>query len=269
MEDRKAKEKQFHDDLRTDSPGQRWNDDLEELIKSDPMWVNMKYYAVERRSRQAVLDWYERHCPGKKVLDFCCGNGDDTFVIAKHRPVEIHGIDISDISVTNCQERAVEERVQDITKFHVMDAEAMEFDDGYFDIVTEYGALHHLNLEKAYSEIARVLDPGGVAICTETLGHNPAIMLYRRMTPKLRTEWEVEHILDRRRIHAARKYFDFVEVIGFYHLATIAAVPLRNSPVFEKVLGALEKVDDVLLRMPMLRWQAWQAVFLLLHPKKR
>ena len=149
-----------------------------------------------------------------------------------------------------------------------MDAEALKFDDNYFDIVTEYGALHHLDLEKAYSEIARVLRPNGSCICTETLGHNPVIHFYRKLTPRLRTEWEVEHILRKKDIEIARKYFNDVRVLGFFHLVTLGAVPFRMSPFFSGVLTVLEILDDMLLRIPGIRWQAWQAVFVLSNPKK-
>jgi ubiquinone/menaquinone biosynthesis C-methylase UbiE len=62
-----------------------------------------------------------------------------------------------------------------------MDAEKLEFSDGAFDIVYESGVLHHLNFSKAYSEIARVLNPRGEAICIEALRHNPIIQYYRRL----------------------------------------------------------------------------------------
>jgi len=45
-EQRKKQEKEFHDRLRTDAFGQRWAPELEEKIQSDPLWDNMKYYAI-------------------------------------------------------------------------------------------------------------------------------------------------------------------------------------------------------------------------------
>ena len=264
MDERKV----FHDALRNGRKGQRWSLELEKLIQKDSLWANMKYYAIERKSREVVIDWFERNCWGKRVLDYCCGNGDDSFIIVKKGAAEVFGIDLSDISVANCRERALKEGLDSKTKFHVMDAEALSFGNSYFDVVTEYGALHHLNLGNAYSEIARVLRPDGKCICVETLGHNPIIHYYRKKTPDLRTEWEVEHILCKKDIDMAKSYFKNIDILGFFHLATLAAVPFRNTNVFNVLLSVLEVVDSALLKLPVMKWQAWQVVFTLSVPLK-
>ena len=272
MEARKHQEQQFHDFQRTVTDDEhvadmRWSPDLEATIRNNPLWANMKYYAIERKSREIVLEWFKTHCPGKKVLDYCCGNGDDSVFIAAQGASEVIGIDISEVSVQNCTDKAARAGLANLS-YRVMDGEALEFADNLFDIVTEYGALHHLDLRKAYGEIARVLRPGGRAICVEALGHNPIIYLYRRLTPNLRTPWEVEHILKKRDIELGREYFHKVNILGFYHLATLGSVPFRTTALFEKVLGALEAVDSVLLKLPLLRWQAWHIVFELVDPIK-
>jgi ubiquinone/menaquinone biosynthesis C-methylase UbiE len=144
----------------------------------------------------------------------------------------------------------------------------MSYPDNTFDVVTEYGALHHVDLPKVYAEIARILKPGGAAICNETLGHNIAIHIYRKMTPQLRTPWEVEHILKKPQIDLARQYFKSVTV-RHYHLATLAAVPFRNTIIFKPLLSVLEFMDRLLLSVPILRWQSWQAVIVLRDPIKK
>ncbi len=105
----------------------------------------------------------------------------------------------------------------------------------------------------------------GEIICDERLAHNPLIRLYRKRTPHLRTKWEVEHILTNSL--KLEEYFGKVET-NFFHLATFAAVPLRNTPVFKFILNLLEAVDRVLLKLPLLKWQAWQVVFVLSQPNK-
>jgi ubiquinone/menaquinone biosynthesis C-methylase UbiE len=267
MEARKKKEKQFHDVLRKGAFAQRWSHELEKLIGENPLWLNMKYYSVERKSRNLVLDWFSDNCNGKRVLDYCCGNGDDSFIIARKGAAEVIGIDLSQVSIDNCSQVAISEGLGGRTSFYVMDAEDLKFEDNYFDIITEYGVLHHLDIKKAYPELARVLKPEGKCICVETLGHNPFIRLYRKKTPDLRTKWEVEHILRKNDIEKAGEYFGRINILGFFHLATLAAVPFRNSPIFEFLLGMLETVDSVILKVPFLKWQAWQVVFTLSEPK--
>jgi hypothetical protein len=88
------------------------------------------------------------------------------------------------------------------------------------------------------------------------------------MTPHLRTKWEAEHILRKKDIEMAKSYFNRVEILGVFHLATIAAVPFRNLPVFNPILTFLETVDNIFLKLPILKWQAWQVVFILSEPKK-
>src|SRR3546814_1101008 len=77
-----------------------------------------------------------------------------------------------------------------------MNAEAMTFPDDSFDLVFGSGIIHHLDIDRAFGEIARVLRPGGRAVFIEPLGLNPAIELYRRFTPSARTP--DEHPLLRR-----------------------------------------------------------------------
>src|SRR3546814_18316951 len=68
-----------------------------------------------------------------------------------------------------------------------MNAEAMTFPDDSFDLVFGSGIIHHLDIDRASGEIARVLRPGGRAVFIEPLGLNPAIALYRRFPPRALT----------------------------------------------------------------------------------
>jgi ubiquinone/menaquinone biosynthesis C-methylase UbiE len=232
----------------------------------ETLTANQKYYSVARKSRIRAEKWLQDRIGSRKVLDYCCGNGQMAVWMAKHRAGEVHAIDISNISVENGIRRAQEERVN--VFFHVMDAEQLGFPDNSFDLVYEAGVLHHLDLPKAYNEIARVLRPGGEAICIEALRHNPFIHLYRKRTPHLRTAWEVEHILGKEDIHLAMSWFQEVEILGWFHLASLAAVPLRDRTAFNATLRAFEVIDDLILRIPGLRWWAWQVIFVLRNPLK-
>jgi ubiquinone/menaquinone biosynthesis C-methylase UbiE len=268
MNSRKQEEQNFHNKLRNASFAQRWAPEIEDLIHNDPLWTNMKYYSIERESRFMVLNWLRQNCKDKQALDYCCGNGEDSIFLAKNGVRKVIGIDISEKSIENCINRAFSEGVQDKAFFLVMDAEALQFEDNSFDIVTEYGALHHLDLLRAYSEISRVLKHNGKAICVEALKHNPLIHIYRKMTPNLRTPWEVDHILGKKELYLAKNYFNKVEVY-FFHLLSLLAVPLRNTQIFNRLLSALEKIDNLLLKQSFIKWQAWQAVVILSEPKKR
>jgi ubiquinone/menaquinone biosynthesis C-methylase UbiE len=273
MDDRKRAEREFHDRIRTVAgdvhvSDTRWSLALEPTIRDNPLWANMKYYSIERASRAFILDWYRANCRGKVVLDYCCGNGEDSIELARAGAAKVVGIDISEVSVENCRQLAEREGVADRCEFVVADAEATGFPDHMFDVINEYGSLHHLDLTKAMPELARILRPDGKIICDETLGHNPLIAAYRRATPDLRTPWEVDHILKREHFRLMGSYFRGVD-LHFFHLATLFAVPFRKSPVFGPMLRFLETVDSLILKVPGLRWQAWQAVAILSGPETR
>jgi SAM-dependent methyltransferase len=176
----------------------------------------------------------------------------------------VTGIDISETSVHNAQREAARRGLR--AEFQAMDCEQMSFPSQTFDLINVNGVLHHLDLSRAYSELARVLRPNGSVVCVEALAHNPVFQAYRRMTPHLRTEFETEHIMRRRDILRAREHFNRVEW-RFFHLASLLAVPFRSSAVFDPLLSALERVDSVLLALPAVRWWAWQIGFVLAEPK--
>jgi ubiquinone/menaquinone biosynthesis C-methylase UbiE len=255
MEERKAKEKELHDHLRGD-----WVD--------DPRYTsNKKFYSISKSNRDYVKVWLAERCKGKRVLDYCCGSGEFTIWLAEIG-AEAFGIDISPVSIENARKEADKRGISDRAHFLVMDAEAMEFDNDYFDYAVVNGVLHHLDLRRAYPELARVLVSSGEVICTEPLKYNPVFQLYRRMTPHLRTSWEIKHILGKSDIQMARAYFHDVSIAKFFHLATIAAVPFRNRNLFQPTLRILEAIDSVLLRLPFIKWWAWMVVFVLARPKK-
>lgn len=254
-EPRKEKERDLHDHLRGN-----W--------ANDPRYnSNKKFYSISQPNQDFVKTWLAERCRGTRVLDFCCGNGGYAIWLAE-AGAHAYGIDISSVSIESARKQAGQKDLSARAEFLVMDAEATAFPSNYFDFIVVSGVLHHLDLAKAYGELARILKLEGEIICIEALRHNLLIHFYRKMTPHLRSAWELEHILGKKEIQVARQYFGKVNVAKFFHLATIAAVPFRNLPFFALMRRTLEAVDSVLLHLPLLKWQAWMAVFVLAHPKK-
>ena len=225
-----------------------------------------KYYSINRRIHQYVEGWMSQRCAGKRALVYGCGDGAQSFHLARSG-ASVIGIDIADNSIKLAREQAEKEGLADRISFQVMDCENLAFPDNSIDIIVAASVLHHLDLPRAYSEMARVLKPSGAIICIEPLGHNPLIQFYRRRTPDLRTRWEIEHILKVKHVRLAEKFFDRVEA-RFFHLFTLLAVPFHRRQGFSKMLGALEVLDSVVLRIPYLKRQAWQVVFVLSGPRK-
>jgi ubiquinone/menaquinone biosynthesis C-methylase UbiE len=228
---------------------------------------NMKYYSITNKSEEYQYKLIKDRCaPGVKVLDFGCGNGENGIYAAKCG-AETIGIDLSPEGVENANLNAKEAGVGSRCKFVVMDGENMTFPDNTFDLAVEYGVLHHVDLNKAMLELNRVLKPAGEMICVEALRHNPIIHRYRKKTPHLRTEWEVEHILGVESLEIARKYFHNIDV-KFFHLAVLAAVPFRKTRLFKPIRAFLNKIDSVLLKSETVGKYGWIMVFIMSKPKK-
>lgn len=255
---RKQAEADFHDQREIDR-GRLTPDEFERK------YPNKRLYAITRASTDYLEAWVQKHAPGKVVLDYCCGLGGSSLRVLRHRGYAV-GFDISAESVRTANRSAHEAGFADRSSFSVMDGEKLAFKDQAFDLIIVSGVLHHLELDNAYAELARVLRPDGRILCMEALAHNPIIDWYRRRTPKLRTAWEVDHILTVPQVLHAKRYFDSVD-LRFFHLATIAAVPFRRAPFFGVILAGLELIDAVILRIPAVRRMAWQVFFELSNPR--
>jgi ubiquinone/menaquinone biosynthesis C-methylase UbiE len=201
---------------------------------------------------------------GSRVLEYGCGPGSRAFDLAR-AGTTVDGIDISPVAIELARENAQHQGVAERTSFNVMDAEHLEFPDESFDLVCGTSIIHHLDVERAYSEVGRVLKPGGSAVFLEALGHNPAINAYRRWTPALRTE--DEHPLLMKDIAAARRYFTSVQSEHFA-LLSLAAIAVRGRPGFARLSRRLQRADDAMFRaMPPLRRWSWMAVLKLSGPR--
>jgi len=276
-EERKRKEIEHSDfrrsivrghEYRTDaSVGETRSDLVAREEEYDRHFSNMKFYAITRSSNQYRDGRLLADIRGRTVLDYCCGNGEVAIQMARAGALKVYGIDISSVAIENAKQLAAAEGVAGQCSFEVRDAESTGFPDAHFDIIHEYGALHHLELMSALRELARVLKPGGRVVCTEALRHNPLIHWYRCRTPHLRTQWETDHILGVPELCRAREFFVDVEV-RFFHLAALMAVPFRRQPFFRPLLTCLEVVDGVLLRVPYVQRWAWIAVAILGDPRR-
>ena len=233
----------------------------------DYNFSNMKFYSITNKSEEFQYGWLKEKCgPGIKVLDFGCGNGENG-IYAAQCGAEVIGIDISPEGVANANLNAKQAGVANHCRFEVMDGENMTFTDSTFDLAVEYGVLHHVDLDKTMAELNRVLKPDGEMICVEALKHNPFIHWYRKKTPHLRTQWEVEHILGVQDLAVARKYFHKVDV-RFFHLAVLAAVPFRKTRFFKPMCTFLNKIDSILLRNETIGKYGWIMIFIMSEPKK-
>lgn len=238
----------------------------DEVVASGARADARKFYAVTLNSRKHYHHLVFENVRRKNVLEYGCGGGSSAFEIAR-RGGHVVGIDISRVGLDVAAKRAQAEGVSNRAKFLLMNAEALSFGAGSFDLIVGSGILHHLDLERSLSEIARVLKPDGRAVFYEPLGHNPLINWYRKRTPHMRTPGE--HPLLMRDIELARCRFASVNVT-FHHLTSLGVVPLRSTPLFRPLYAMTEGLDRFIWSIiPPLRSWAWCAVLELREPLDR
>ncbi len=235
-----------------------------EFADSERAKINSVYF-VTRSSTKWYENFLSQHADGKRILEYGCGPNSYAFWLANHG-AQVVGIDISDTAIEQMQERSKHRPHPERVSFQCMNAEELEFADGSFDVICGRAILHHLDLRKSFTEIARTLKPGGYAIFVEPLGHNPVINAYRNRTPDLRTE--DEHPLLTSDLKMAEEYFGKVEA-QYFHLGSLAAAPLVGMKIFDPVLDTLDAADRVLFKtLPFLRKHAWAVVLVFSEPRK-
>ena len=176
--------------------------------------------------------------PSSKVLELGCGTGDFTKEIIK-TGANITAIDISPVLLDIARKNVLADNVQ----FVEDNAYQMSFDDESFDFVIGSSVLHHLEIEKAISEIYRVLKVNGIMLFTEPNMMNPQIALQKNI-PYIKRKmgdspdetaffrWKISKLLRKNNFKNVRvKPFDFLH----------PSVPKRLIKVISKMGNAFEK----------------------------
>ena len=210
-----------------------------------------------------------KNLDGKRVLDYCCGSGVYSIYPAL-KGATVYGVDISQNSIETAIERAKRLKLEDKCYFSKGDAENLDYQDNFFDIVLSYGSLSYLDLEISLSEIERVITPGGLLIIIDSLGHNP---LFNANRKKNILKYAPDHYQDLKTLNVNRivdissknflnikiKYFDFFTVLG-YGFSKITKINLGVS--FFKFL------DRSLSYLPFLRVFFFKAVITMSKSEK-
>lgn len=247
--DRKAVEKAFHNETQVRHQARRTVAGYRRNIyfaAGDHFWGEVQRALDALGAKQA------------RVLDFGCGRGADARRLVELGVTQLWGIDISEEAVDRAR------REVPLGRFEVMDAENLSFSDGQFDLVIGTAILHHLDLERATAEIHRVLRPGGWAIFSEPLGHNPGLNLFRRLTPLARTPFERPLLI--RDVARIGRSFAGVETHEFV-LTSLFLLPFLNrlsDARFDRVARAAAALDGrIWRRAPWLRRYFWITILTL------
>jgi ubiquinone/menaquinone biosynthesis C-methylase UbiE len=130
----------------------------------------LEFIAMNNPIRAAVQEHYELPMLKSmitvegidKALEIGCGNGHGTKLIKKYfNPRNIIGIDLDERMIRLAKKRNADQSIS----FLAMDAAKLNFPDKYFDVIFDFGMIHHIpNWKDCLKELRRVLKDDGKVI---------------------------------------------------------------------------------------------------------
>jgi 2-polyprenyl-3-methyl-5-hydroxy-6-metoxy-1,4-benzoquinol methylase len=122
---------------------------------------------------------------GKRVLDFGCGAGENTALLAL-RGADVVGIDVSPELIALAEKRCGLHGVK--ADLRVASCHETGLPDHSFDVVFGIAILHHLDLALSLKEASRLLKPDGFCIFQEPIRDSRLAKLLRRVCPPTATD---------------------------------------------------------------------------------
>ena len=120
---------------------------------------------------------------GLTVLDYGCGAGENSVLIASHGAAQVIGIDISPELVELGEKRLALHGFAQNTALRVGSAHELPLEAESVDVVFGMAILHHLDLQLASAEVFRVLKKGGRAIFLEPVRNSRIVRFARNLLP--------------------------------------------------------------------------------------
>ena len=124
--------------------------------------ITFKFNGYGRSLELYLRDYPLPIAAGARILDAGCGTGLLTLALLKvlDLPVNIAAVDLSAQSLATAKEAVAEETRREVgfTQANVL---ALPFADSSFDVIVTSGVLEYVPLKDGFSELARVLAPGG------------------------------------------------------------------------------------------------------------
>lgn len=249
LDPRKVEESEFHDTWRAEGG-------------TGETASNVRWYEAATPVKDYVGNWFQRHVPKTVFLDYACGDGAITLRAADAGAIFALGIDISLGSVQGAAGRAKARGYgEDKVRYLQRDCEDTKLPANTFSTAICSGMLHHLDMDRAFPELYRIMAPGGRVICNEPLAYNPVIQWYRKRTPALRTEWEAEHILTSEDLRRAQRAGFRLENVRFWHMLSPMGALLPTGWMRRTAISLLHVIERPLGLIPGLKWWSWQMTF--------
>lgn len=203
----------------------------------------------------------------RRVLDLGCGYGWHCLYAAEQGADKVVGTDISEKMLAVAQEKCAESPVGGKIELLRAPMEALDFEDGSFDVVLSSLALHYVaDYPALVRKIARWLAPGGAFVCT---------VEHPIFTAEGREDWvygengEISHYpVDRYFMEGARETVFLGETVRKYHrtLTTYVETLLANGLRLRHLEEPMPPAD--MLDLPGMRDELRRPMMLILAAEK-
>lgn len=212
---------------------------------------------------------------GQRVLDLGSGLGEAAVYFAL-QGARVTATDISPEMCALCRTTARANGVE----LEVVEtpAERLDVRPASYDLVYGANLLHHVaDVDLTLEAVERALTPGGRCFFWDPMAYNPVINVYRRLAAKVRTK--DEHPLSFEDLDAFRRHFVDVRHKEFWLTTQLIFLKYylvdRLDPnqvrywkrILEEEPGRiswwfapLQRLDERLLRLPLVRRLAWNMV---------
>jgi SAM-dependent methyltransferase len=122
--------------------------------------------------------------PGKTILEFGCGEGEDSMILAKFG-ARVTGLDVSPRAIELAKRRAALNGVSDRTEFVCAPLNASTLPEKSFDIIWIDNVLHHVldDLDDTMRALLKAAKPAATIICTEPVNLNKTLRKIRFLVP--------------------------------------------------------------------------------------
>jgi SAM-dependent methyltransferase len=147
------------------------------------------------------------------VVDIGCGEGYGPAILAS-KAESVLGIDIAPEVVAHARRYYGSDKVS----FEVMDVNRLDVPDGAFDLAVSFQVVEHLEDESGYfSEMARVLAPGGTAVITTPNRLTISPGRDKPINPFHLREYTPAELRD-----VLKKHFGTIRILGMFHAGGLA-----------------------------------------------
>jgi ubiquinone/menaquinone biosynthesis C-methylase UbiE len=199
-----------------------------------PGFLREPYIFLDRKLKEIA--------PGKKALDFGCGDGIHSIPLAQFGAT-VTGIDISPISLDLAQKRRELAGISEkALQFELGDCTALRFKDSEFDCVLCVGTLSSIPLTRGLDEVKRVLKPDGVFIGMDTLKYNPFAVLSRtfKYLRGKRTANTLKGVFSTGSLDELRTRFKSVE-FNYFQLFSLVGMAFPQNLPLQEMLTRLDR----------------------------